>query len=244
MIDDIYKPFDNQNSNPVEITANNISFRYGKKVIIDRLSFKTKENKISFLMGPNGAGKTLCLKILSGILKPDKGKIIFNKRVRIGYVPQKVIFLRRSIYENLAFTMKIFKFQKNEIKKRISNIIKLTDFENKLSMSARKLSIGKQQLLAIIRSLVIKPNLLLLDEPCSNLDPHYTYIIEAIIKKASRQGVKILFVTHDLLQTKRLADEIIFLNKGRVADHSEKEIFFKNPKSKSVRNYISGKLLK
>ena len=111
MIDDLYVFFDNQNSNPVEITANNISFRYGKKVIIDRLSFKTTENKI-FLMGPNGAGKTLCLKILSGILKPDKGKVIFNKRVRIGYVPQKVIFLRRSIYENLAFTMKVFKFQK------------------------------------------------------------------------------------------------------------------------------------
>ena len=121
--------------------------------------------------------------------------------------------------------MKVFKFQKNEIKKRISNIVKLTDFENKLSMSARKLSIGKQQLLAIIRSLVIKPNLLLLDEPCSNLDPHYTSIIEAIIKKASRQGVKVLFVTHDLLQTKRLADEIIFLNKGRVDDHSEKGFF-------------------
>ena len=244
MINVIYKPFDNENSNPVVITANNISLRYGQKIIIDRLSFKTTKNKITFLMGPNGAGKTLCLKILSGIVKPDNGKVLFNKRVRIGYVPQKVVFLRRSIYENLAFTMKVFKFKKNEIRKRILNIIKLTDFENKLSMSARKLSVGKQQLLAIIRSLVIKPNLLLLDEPCSNLDPYYTSIIEVILQKASKQGVKILFVTHDLLQAKRLAEEIIFLNKGTVVEHSEKKIFFKNSKSQSVRHYISGKLLK
>ena len=242
MTNQIYKPFDYKNKEPVIISSHNISLTLDRKLILDKLTFKTKSNKISFLMGPNGAGKTLCLKIISGIIKPSIGNILFSKKVRIGYVPQKVIFLRRSIYDNLVYVMKLYGFSSKQIKKRILTILSLTQFENEINISARKISVGKQQLLAIIRALIIKPNLLLLDEPCSNLDPNYTLLIEEILRKASKQGVKILLVTHDLFQARRLSEEIIFINKGSLVEQSQKKDFFEKPQSRIAKDYISGKL--
>ena len=110
--------------------------------------------------------------------------------------------------------------------------------------SARNLSIGQQQLLAVIRGLIIEPNVLLLDEPCSNLDPKSANIIEKIIKNSSKSGIKIIFVTHDILQVKRLADDIIFLNNGEIIEHSKKIFFFNESKCNQVKDYLNGKLLK
>ena len=95
-----------------------------------------------------------------------------------------------------------------------------------------------------MRALIIKPNILLLDEPCSNLDLNSTNIIEDLLIKASRSGVKIILVTHDVLQTKRLANDILFLHNGEIIEHEENPSFFTNSRSQMIKNFLNGILLK
>ena len=109
--------------------------------------------------------------------------------------------------------------------------------------SARNLSTGQQQLLSIMRALVSRPTFLFLDEPCANLDLQTTKFIEDILKKASKSGVKIIVVTHDLFQAKRLADEIIFFCNGKIFEQTKSTIFFKKPKSREARKFQKGVLL-
>ena len=130
------------------------------------------------------------------------------------------------------------------VHEKIINFLEISNLVKFKNHSARNLSIGQQQLLAVIRGLIIEPNVLLLDEPCSNLDPKSANIIEQIIKNSSKSGIKIIFVTHDILQTKRLADDIIFLHNGEIIEHSKKGFFFKESKCNQVKNYLNGKLLK
>ena len=195
-------------------------------------------------MGPNGAGKSMLLKIISGLILPTAGVLSINKSCKTIYVSQKTIFLRRSVYQNLVYPLKINNIFSKTVHEKIINFLEISDLVKFKNHSARNLSIGQQQLLAVIRGLIIEPNVLLLDEPCSNLDPKSANIIEKIIKNSSKSGIKIIFVTHDILQVKRLADDIIFLHNGEIIEHSNKSFFFNNSNCNQVKNYLNGKLLK
>ncbi len=227
------------------IKIENIDLKLKKKLFFKNLSLNILNEGITFLLGPNGSGKSLCLKLIAGLVKPDKGKILFNlkENVKIGYVSQKTIFLRRNVFENLKFTLKIVNYPNEKIYNKIKKILSIANFEKYSNVSARNLSIGQQQLLSVLRALIIEPNILLLDEPCSNLDPQTTKKIEDILLKIKMTKMKIVIVTHDLLQVKRLADDVFFINNGVILENSKKNLFFNNPKSISVKNYIDGNLL-
>ena len=245
MIKRILKPLNEiLDKDSVIFNAKNISLKLDNELLLNNVSFKILKKNFSFIMGPNGAGKTLLIKIIAGLIKPTFGEVIFNKKVKLGYVSQKPVFLRRSVYQNLYFALRFSNIPDFTIKNRIYEIIRLTKFENFLDFPARKLSLGQQQLLSIIRALTQKPNTLILDEPCSNLDPNATSLIEDLLVKANKSGVKIIFVTHDLMQAKRLSDEVIFMHKGKIIEYSKKNFFFNNSKSKEVSDYLQGKLLK
>ena len=128
--------------------------------------------------------------------------------------------------------------------KRIKEVLKFLKLEHLAKESARNLSAGHQQLISIIRALIIKPNFLFLDEPCSNLDLKTIAIIENLLKLASRSGVKIIIVTHDLFQAKRLSDEILFFYNGKIFEKNKTKNFFKNPKSKEAKDFKNGLLIK
>ena len=226
------------------LTVNNLNLNIGNKSLLKNLSFEILNKKITVIMGPNGSGKSLCLKLIGGLLKPTSGFIIFNNKQVIGYVPQNVVFLRRNVYQNLTYSLKIISLSKNIIQRRVSEIIDICDISHLFEISARKLSVGQQQLIAILRALIMKPKLLLLDEPCSNLDPHFTKIIEDILKQAKKDGMKIILVTHDLNQAKRLSDDIIFIHKGNIYEHTQRKEFFIKPLSQQAKDYIKGRLIK
>ena len=244
MIESFFKSLYSSDKKLVRLTCENVRISFNKSDLFKSLSFKINSKGISLFMGPNGAGKTVCLKLIADLLKPNSGRIYYNKNVRIGYVSQKTVLLRRSVYDNLLYALKISNAQKDKIKEMINNALFISNLNEFKTFSARTLSIGQQQLLAIMRALIIRPNLLLLDEPCSNLDPQSTLVIENILRKVSSIGVKVILVTHDVLQAKRIADEILFIHSGQIIEQTSKNKFFSSPKTIIAKNYLKGMLLK
>ncbi len=248
MIKNIFKPLNNNLNSSLPIRFHNVSLKLDNNYFFNKLSFKINTNDISVFIGANGAGKSTCIRLLIGLIKPYSGKVILstdNKTSNIiGYVPQKIILLRRSVEKNLLHTLSISNYPTNKKKQRIKEILKFAKLEHLAKQSARNLSIGQQQLISIMRALAIRPSFLFLDEPCANLDPKITQIIENLIKIVSKSGVKIIIVTHDLFQAKRLANDILFFHNGKIIEHTKTKSFFKNKKSKEAKDFQKGLLLK
>ena len=226
---------------PLEIK--NLNYSIGSKEILYNLNIKIISDRITVIMGPNGAGKSIFLKILNGIIRPTSGKILWNEKVDESLVLsgqalvfQKPVLLRRSVKANLDFFDKLTNLN-NYDKNQLLKIVDLLDQKNQ---PARLLSLGEQQRLSLIRALLLRPRLIMLDEPTANLDPASTKIIEDIIISLKEFGIKIIFVTHNILQAKRLADEVIFFDKGKLIEHSNAKEFFSNSKSMKVNNYLNG----
>ena len=236
------KPEKNINCLPIYIK--DLSLIMDERKILSSLNLSINSNDVTVIMGPNGAGKSLFLKILNGILTPTSGCIIWNNKKQFSdtfntqaFVFQKPILLRRSVIANLDYMDSVLGYKKKISKDRLLEIVQLKKQKNQ---PARMLSLGEQQRLSLVRSLMLRPNLLLLDEPTANLDPASTKIIEDIILNLKMMGIKIIFVTHNILQAKRIADEIIFLNEGKMVEHLNKQEFFSNSKSIEVQNYLNG----
>lgn len=236
------KPEKNINCLPIYIK--DLSLILDERKILSSLNLSINSDDVTVIMGPNGAGKSIFLKILNGILTPTSGCITWNNKKQFSdtlntqaFVFQKPILLRRSVIANLDYMDSVLGYKKKISKDRLLEIVQLQKQKNQ---PARMLSLGEQQRLSLIRSLMLRPNLLLLDEPTANLDPASTKIIEDIILNLKMMGIKIIFVTHNILQAKRIADEIIFLNEGKMVEHLNKQEFFSNSKSIEVQNYLNG----
>jgi len=236
------KPEKNINCLPIYIK--DLSLILDERKILSSLNLSINSDDVTVIMGPNGAGKSIFLKILNGILTPTSGSITWNNKKQFSdtlntqaFVFQKPILLRRSVIANLDYMDSVLGYKKKISKDRLLEIVQLKKQKNQ---PARMLSLGEQQRLSLIRSLMLRPNLLLLDEPTANLDPASTKIIEDIILNLKMMGIKIIFVTHNILQAKRIADEIIFLNEGKMVEHLNKQEFFSNSKSIEVQNYLNG----
>ena len=236
------KPEKNINCLPIYIK--DLSLILDERKILSSLNLSINSDDVTVIMGPNGAGKSIFLKILNGILTPTSGCITWNNKKQFSdtlntqaFVFQKPILLRRSVIANLDYMDSVLGYKKKISKDRLLEIVQLKKQKNQ---PARMLSLGEQQRLSLIRSLMLRPNLLLLDEPTANLDPASTKIIEDIILNLKMMGIKIIFVTHNILQAKRIADDIIFLNEGKMVEHLGKKEFFSNSKSIEVQNYLNG----
>ena len=236
------KPEKNINCLPIYIK--DLSLILDERKILSSLNLSINSDDVTVIMGPNGAGKSIFLKILNGILTPTSGCITWNNKKQFSdtlntraFVFQKPILLRRAVISNLDYIDSVLGYKKKISKDRLLEIVQLQKQKNQ---PARMLSLGEQQRLSLVRSLMVRPNLLLLDEPTANLDPGSTKIIEDIVLNLKKMGIKIIFVTHNILQAKRIADEIIFLNEGKMVEHLNKQEFFSNSKSIEVQNYLNG----
>ena len=221
------------------ITLKNINYGVNNKPFFKNLSTDISTNGITVILGPNGSGKTLLTKIIKGLIKPESGELsikLNGTTPKTGYLSQNIIFLRRNVFNNLAYPLEIKGFNKKMINKRIEFLLKYFGFSSKGKISARSLSEGNKQYLSFIRTLVSEPNLLILDEPSSNLDMRFTKKVENFLIK-ERNRIKIIMVTHDLFQAKRLADEILFINDGEIIEVSTKNKFLKS-KNKLIQKFL------
>jgi|TARA_B110000444_G_scaffold84449_1_gene79805 ABC-type multidrug transport system ATPase subunit len=196
-----------------------ISHSYDNIKIINDLSLNIQDEGITVISGANGSGKTTLLKIISKILIPDFGIVktsnesLYKKRV--GYVFQKPILLKRNVYENLSFILKKDNLASSSIKKIINKyLVKFfnnKDFDNFLKKNIFELSGGEQQIISLIRTISTKPKLLFLDEPFANLDDEHCNMLSTLLSDISKNGSKIIMVTHKSDIAKKLSKDIVLL---------------------------------
>ena len=202
------------------------------------------------VMGPNGAGKSLFLRLLAGLVEPTSGSItggVKNLTTNVGsclsMVFQNPVLLRRSTFANVAYVLKGHGFSRAQIEDKVVAALKNARLEHRAQTPARRLSGGERQRLALARALVVDPGALLLDEVTANLDPASTQIVEMMADEAAQNGTKVVFVTHDVKQAKRVSDDILFIHGGRVITHKPGREFFRNPGSEEAQAYLDGRVV-
>ena len=232
------------------VALQDVSFAVGSKSLIDRLSLQLTPGTSSIVMGPNGAGKSLLLRLIAGLLQPTSGGVTFGGRPlddtlrrQVAVVFQRPVLLRRSVKANLMHALKTYGVPRAERAARRDELLALGQLQDIADRPARVLSGGEQQRLSMVRALAAEPALLLLDEPTASLDPQATAAIEAMVGQAAAAGVKIVMVTHDRGQAQRLADEVLFLHRGQLAERAPAETFFAQPQSAAAQAYLEGRLL-
>lgn len=190
------------------------------------------------ILGPNGAGKSLLLHCLHGLRTPSAGRIDWpDGPPRQAMVFQSPVLLRRSVRANLHFVLP------RRDRPRAAALLRRVGLADKARQSARSLSGGERQRLALARALATEPELLFLDEPTASLDPPSALVIETILRDAAAAGLRIVMVTHDIGQARRLADDVVFLHRGRVAEHGPADMFFERPESGPARDFLAGRLV-
>lgn len=202
---------------------------------------------VTVVMGPNGAGKSLLLRLLHGLIPSTSGEIRWGGvamspalRERQGMVFQRPVLLRRSVAANLDFVLGL---RGDGSAERRDLLLERVGLLERSGQPARLLSGGEQQRLALVRALALGPEVLFLDEPTASLDPASMLTIEEVVRSVGRNGTKVIFVTHDLAQARRLGDDIVFLHRGRLLEHSPTEQFFTAPGSDPAAAYIEGRIV-
>ena len=235
----------NNTATLLPLQTNALSLEYDGARYVDTINLTLQSDKLTVIMGPNGAGKSLLLRLLHGLIVPTNGQVKWNgllmddaTRKRQAMVFQRPILLRRSVAANIDFILKLN--DKRDQRDRILNDVGLLDFAQQ---PARSLSVGEQQRLALARALATEPEVLFLDEPTASLDPASVLVIEQIVMQARQNGTRMIFVTHDIGQAKRLADEVVFLHRGQLAEHTPAKQFFSAPTSTAAEAYLDGRIL-
>lgn len=229
-----------QASSLLPLTVTNVSLSFGATCVLDGLSLSLNGQGCTAIMGDNGAGKSLVLRLLHGLIQPSSGQIDWNglpatrATRRQALVFQTPVLLRRSVADNIAFALRVSGKDRAQVDRLLTEV----GLSAKAKQPARLLSGGEAQRLALARALATEPEILLLDEPTASLDPSATRAIEAIVEAAKARGTRILLVTHDIGQAKRLAEDVVFLSNGQVAEHSSAKTFFATPDSEAAQRYI------
>lgn len=217
--------------------------------LLSSLNLTIDSNQVTVILGPNGAGKSLLLRTAHGLEEPSQGSLKWHTHTPKtqhswrAYIFQKPVLLRRSVRANLEYVLSLHNIKKGDYISLIDTALELTGLSQLADRNARVLSGGEQQRLNIARAWVLKPKVMLLDEPTAELDPNGTGAIERLIKTIAQQGTKIIMSTHDLGQAHRLANDIVFLHQGRLVEHTPATSFFEQPQTKMAQDFIAGKLL-
>jgi len=231
---------------PLHLDA--VVWEAGGRRIIDRISLTLDAGPASIIVGPNGAGKSVLLRLCHGLLQPMAGAITWNGAESPGtprrqaMVFQRPVLLRRSALANITYALALAQVPRHERRSRAMEALRKVGLEALAAHPARVLSGGEQQRLALARAWALRPEVLFLDEPTASLDPASTHEIENVIAAMHASGTKIVMVTHQLGQARRLGDEILFLHQGRLVERASADRFFKHPESPEAAQFLKGEL--
>ncbi|RTG97334.1 ATP-binding cassette domain-containing protein [Thermus scotoductus] len=196
--------------------------------------------EILAVLGPSGSGKTTLLRLLAGLLSPEEGQVEGGFRA---YLPQTPPLLQRSVLENAAFGLWLRGVPRHQARARAFRLLEEVGLEGKARQPAHLLSGGEVVRLALARTLLVGPAVLLLDEPTASLDPANTLKVEALLQEAARGGRGVVLATHDLFQVRRLAHRVVFLFQGQVVEEAPADRFFQSPRDSRSQAFLEGRLL-
>jgi phosphate transport system ATP-binding protein len=247
----------------VKLEAKGLSFFYGKTQALHGIDLQFKRHAVTALMGPSGCGKSTLLRalnriyalypgqradgqiLLDGVNILDNGVDLARLRSQVGMVFQQPTPFPMSIYDNVAFGVRLYeKLSKADLNIRVEQSLRRAalwdEVKDKLAASGLGLSGGQQQRLCVARGVAVQPEILLLDEPASALDPISTAKLEETIVEL-KNDITIVIVTHNLQQAARISDNAAFMFLGRVIEFSDTERLFNNPRSSQTADYITGR---
>lgn len=240
------KSLDNKNT---KLLLKNLSKKYPNGDGVEEINIDVYEGELLTMLGPSGCGKTTILRAIGGFVEPDSGEIILEGENIVNLPPEKrptaMVFQgynlwpHMSVYENLAFGLKIRKIDKKQIEKEVKEALKLVKMEGIEKKYPSQLSGGQQQRVAIARALLLKPALLLMDEPFSALDAKIRSQMREELKKIqSELSITVLFVTHDQEEAMAISDRIIVMNKGKIEQIGTPEEVYDKPASRFTAEFI------
>lgn len=231
------------------IELKNITKSFGDNVILKNFDFKVKKDEFLTILGPSGCGKTTILRLIGGFEEPDEGQILFNGEDitnkeayerKINTVFQKyALFPHMNVFDNIAFGLKIKKMDKNLIKEKVKEVLKLVNLAGFENREIESLSGGQQQRIAIARALVNEPEVLLLDEPLGALDLKLRQAMQIELKRIQKSvGITFIYVTHDQEEALSMSDTVVVLNNGEIQQMDSPINIYNEPKNAFVADFI------
>jgi tungstate transport system ATP-binding protein len=225
-----------------------VSFAAGGRTILDRVSLDIGAGTSTIILGANGAGKSVLMRLMHGLLRPTSGRIEWTSPERPGgprkqaMVFQRPVMLRRSAQDNVEYALKVAGIPGPQREGLVREALESVGLLHLARRPARVLSGGEQQRLALARAWALHPEVLFLDEPTASLDPSATREIETVIRAFDAAGTKVVMATHNLGQARRLGDEILFLDQGRLVERAPVDRFLSHPQTAQAAAFIKGEL--
>jgi putative spermidine/putrescine transport system ATP-binding protein len=231
------------------LSLENLKVAYGKNTVLEDFNLSINKGEFVSLLGPSGCGKTTTLRSIAGFVKSQKGKIMFKgqdftdvpvHKKHFGFVFQNyALFPHLNVFDNVAFGLKMQKTAESEIKTRVEKMIDLVGLSGFLKRYPAELSGGQQQRVALARALVIEPDLLLLDEPLSNLDAKLRVEMRVEIRNIQQKlGLTTVYVTHDQEECFSISDRVVVMKDGEIEQLDSPEKIYRNPETEFVADFV------
>ena len=233
----------------VGLSINGLVKNFGDFCALDHVTFDIQPGEFVTLLGPSGCGKTTLLRSIAGFIEPDEGTISYNGQVMNEVPPNKrntamcfqsyALFPHKTVYENIRFGLRMHKVPDMEQKKRIEDAMSLVNLTGLEHRKPYELSGGQQQRVALARAIVVQPNILLFDEPLSNLDAKLREKVRVEIREVQQKlGITAVYVTHDQAEALAISDVIISMNHGVIQQIASPREIYDNPNKRFVADFI------
>ena len=231
------------------IELKNITVEFDGEKVLDDMSLSIGDGEFVTLLGQSGCGKTTTLRIFAGFKEPDSGEVFFDSKNMSGVPPYKrevntifqryALFPHYNVFENIAYGLRVRRTPEAEIKKQVSDILKLVNLQGFEKRNVSKLSGGQQQRVAIARALILKPKVLLLDEPLAALDLKLRKDMQNELKNIQKQlGITFVYVTHDQEEALSMSDKVVVMNEGRIQQIGTPIDIYNEPQNAFVADFI------
>lgn len=226
--------------------------KFGENIVLNDISFSIEKGAVLVILGPSGCGKSTLLRCINGLESRNSGEILFKGKVikqsdlrtirqKIGMVFQSYeLFPHLSVIENIALApIKVEKRDKDAVIADAELLLKRFNLLDKKDAMPISLSGGQKQRVAIIRALCMKPEILLFDEVTASLDPEMAYEVSSVILELAKDGMTMIIVTHEMRFAQKIANQIIFLDNGKIAESALPQDFFTNPQSSKAKRFLN-----
>lgn len=228
------------------LTLSGVIFEVARRALLMVPELRLGQSGRTVVLGPNGAGKSIFLRLCHGLLAPTRGTIRWHDGeqgpVRQAMVFQRPVLLRRSVLANVEHALALNEVCRSRRAGLAREALVRTGLAQAAERAARSLSGGEQQRLALARAWALRPQVLFLDEPTASLDPTAARQVEGIVQAIHDAGTKIVMTTHNLGLARRIGDEIVFLSRGHLVEHTPAEQFFRAPSTEDAAAFIKEEL--